>query len=73
MEMDLKSCHVLIQSLLINDVSRPRRPDAAVIVAAKDDAYVSVESVEAVHRYLEGPNPTLVCEGEWGGPQTCQI
>ncbi|CAD7697002.1 unnamed protein product [Ostreobium quekettii] len=33
---------------------RPKRPDAAVFVAARDDAYVSPDSVLEVHRYWEG-------------------
>eukprot|EP00198_Chlamydomonas_reinhardtii_P012300 XP_001701637.1 predicted protein [Chlamydomonas reinhardtii] len=39
------------------DVTRypkPRRTDAAVIVAARDDAYVSRESVQQLHQYWAG-------------------
>ena len=43
--------------------SRPRRPDAAVMVAATDDAYVSVESVQAVHRYWAGSELRMVRGG----------
>ena len=58
--------HTLIKPLFIV-ITRPRRPDAAVIVAAKDDAYVSVESVEAVHRYWEGSELRLVKGGHVSG------
>lgn len=33
---------------------RPKRPDAAVFVAAKDDAYASADSTEEIHRYWQG-------------------
>lgn len=46
---------------------RPRRPDAAVMVAARDDAYVSVESVEAVHRYWAGSEMRMVPGGHVSG------
>ena len=42
---------------------RPRRPDASVMVAATDDAYVSVESVQAVHRYWVGSELRMVRGG----------
>lgn len=42
---------------------RPRRPDAAVIVAAESDAYVSTESVRQLHRYWEGSELRLVSGG----------
>ncbi|GAX77241.1 hypothetical protein CEUSTIGMA_g4688.t1 [Chlamydomonas eustigma] len=46
---------------------RPRRPDAAVLVAAKDDAYVSVESVRAVHEHWQGSEMRLVEGGHVSG------
>eukprot|EP00798_Chlamydomonas_sp_ICE-L_P025352 gene25352-11012_t len=42
---------------------RPRRPDAAVLVAAIDDAYVSTKSVEVVHKYYTGSEMRLVSGG----------
>lgn len=48
------------------DVTRfpvPQRPDAAVLVAAADDAYVSTESVELVHKYWEGSEMRVVPGG----------
>jgi predicted alpha/beta hydrolase family esterase len=46
---------------------RPRRPDAAVIVAARNDAYVSMDSVEAVHRYWGGSELRVVDGGHVSG------
>jgi predicted alpha/beta hydrolase family esterase len=43
--------------------ARPRRPDAAIIVAAEDDAYVCTESVRQLHRYWEGSELRLVSGG----------
>lgn len=48
------------------DVTRypvPRRPDACVFVAARDDAYVSVASVEAMHAYYPGSELRMVDGG----------
>ncbi|EFJ51214.1 hypothetical protein VOLCADRAFT_43395, partial [Volvox carteri f. nagariensis] len=42
---------------------RPRRTDAAVIVAARDDAYVSCESVQQLHRYWQGSELRMVTGG----------
>ncbi|GFR48319.1 hypothetical protein Agub_g10201 [Astrephomene gubernaculifera] len=42
---------------------RPRRTDAAVIIAARDDAYVSTQSVEQLHRYWEGSELRMVSGG----------
>ncbi|PNH03096.1 hypothetical protein TSOC_010885 [Tetrabaena socialis] len=42
---------------------RPRRTDATVIVAATDDAYVSVESVRQMHSYYAGSELRLVSGG----------
>jgi hypothetical protein len=42
---------------------RPRRPDAAVIVAAESDAYVSTESVRALHAHWPGSELRLVSGG----------
>lgn len=46
---------------------RPQRPDAAVMVAAVDDAYVSLESVQAVHQYWSGSELRLVSGGHVSG------
>ncbi|KAG2499676.1 hypothetical protein HYH03_002611 [Edaphochlamys debaryana] len=48
------------------DVTRypkPRRTDAAVIVAARDDAYVSRESVDQLHSYYSGSELRMVSGG----------
>jgi hypothetical protein len=42
-------------------VCRPRRPDAAVIVGAQQDAYVSPESILELQQHLTGS------EVRWGG------
>ncbi|KXZ50280.1 hypothetical protein GPECTOR_17g919 [Gonium pectorale] len=42
---------------------RPRRADAAVIVAARDDAYVSGESVRQLHEYWPGSELRMVSGG----------
>lgn len=34
--------------------SRPQRPDAAVFVAARDDAYVTPESIKQLHQHWKG-------------------
>jgi hypothetical protein len=44
-------------------LSRPQRPDAAVIVAAESDAYVSTDSVRQLHAYWEGSELRLVSGG----------
>lgn len=54
-----------------NTQHSPRRPDAAVIVAAESDAYVSTDSVRALHAYWAGSELRLVSGGHgalfWGG------
>ncbi|KAG2425973.1 hypothetical protein HXX76_013344 [Chlamydomonas incerta] len=42
---------------------RPRRTDAAVIVAARDDAYVSQQSVQQLHQYWAGSELRMVSGG----------
>lgn len=42
---------------------RPVRPDAAVLVAAADDAYVSTESVTQLHQYWPGSELRLLPGG----------
>ncbi|GLC41459.1 hypothetical protein PLESTM_001198100 [Pleodorina starrii] len=42
---------------------RPRRTDAAVIVAARDDAYVSTESVRQLHAYWGGGSELRMVSG----------
>jgi predicted alpha/beta hydrolase family esterase len=42
---------------------RPQRPDAAVIVAAESDAYVSTDSVRQLHAYWPGSELRLVSGG----------
>lgn len=53
-----------------NTQHSPRRPDAAVIVAAESDAYVSTDSVRALHAYWAGSELRLVSGGHgalfWG-------
>lgn len=53
-----KAVHMLEAVLeTYTDITRfptPSRPDAAVLVAATDDAYVGRESVEEMHRFLQG-------------------
>ncbi|KAJ9529309.1 hypothetical protein QJQ45_007990 [Haematococcus lacustris] len=48
------------------DITRfpvPRRPDASILVAATDDAYVSVQSVRELHHYWPGSELRLVSGG----------
>ncbi|GIL81836.1 hypothetical protein Vretimale_1426 [Volvox reticuliferus] len=48
------------------DITRypcPKRTDAAIIVAARDDAYVSPESVQQLHRYWQGSELRMVTGG----------
>ncbi|GLI69895.1 hypothetical protein VaNZ11_014551 [Volvox africanus] len=48
------------------DITRypcPKRTDAAIIVAAQDDAYVSSESVQQLHRYWQGSELRMVTGG----------
>ena len=49
--------------------SRPRRTDAAVIVAARDDAYVSRESVQQLHQVGAGRGGAGGRAGATGGVQ----
>eukprot|EP00197_Chlamydomonas_leiostraca_P007037 CAMPEP_0202860166 /NCGR_PEP_ID=MMETSP1391-20130828/1990_1 /ASSEMBLY_ACC=CAM_ASM_000867 /TAXON_ID=1034604 /ORGANISM="Chlamydomonas leiostraca, Strain SAG 11-49" /LENGTH=577 /DNA_ID=CAMNT_0049539305 /DNA_START=86 /DNA_END=1816 /DNA_ORIENTATION=- len=48
------------------DITRfpvPRRPDSAVFVAAKDDGYVSLDSVQELHQYWPGSELRMVSGG----------
>ncbi len=42
---------------------RPKRPDAAILVAADEDAYVSLASVRAMHAYWPGSEMRVVQGG----------
>ncbi|GMH45352.1 hypothetical protein BSKO_13309 [Bryopsis sp. KO-2023] len=42
---------------------RPKRPDAAVFVAAQDDAFASADSIRAVHKYWQGSEIRYISGG----------
>lgn len=58
-ELEFQESVALLEAVLetYTDVTRfplPHRPDACVIVAATEDAYVSRESVDEMHKFLKG-------------------